>query len=292
MFDCQNVIKTRYYLVVLGLLIHQNCRINLVNVYAPNDEVLRRQLWSNLLQVRNSIQGLWVFMGDFNEVREPSERQNSEFMASQAECFNQFILSAALQEYKMGGGRFTYISDNGTKLSKLDCFLVCLGYMEIWPNASVLALDHRPIILNTTPADFGHIPFRFYNSWFEFCGFLEYVKQLCMSFTFSGPSDLALAVKLRWLKNKIKEWVTWYKNRLGGVYSEKKKIVAHLEHLAESRPHQQEELSSGTDCMQFILEADRLKQLDARQKSRSWWALEGDENSSFFHSIVDSNLSM
>ncbi|KAJ0755575.1 putative RNA-directed DNA polymerase [Helianthus annuus] len=296
MFDCQNVIKTRYFLVVSGILIHQNCRINMVNVYAPNDAGLRRQLWAELLQVRNSFQGLWIFMGDFNEVREPSERQNSEFMASQAECFNQFILAAALQEYQMGGGKFTYISDNGTKLSKLDRFLVCLGFVENWPNASVLALnransDHRPILLNTTPADFGHIPFRFYNSWLEFGGFQEYVKQLCISFTFDGPSDLALAVKLRWLKNKIKEWVAWYKNNSEGVYLEKKKLVAQLEHIAESRPLRVEELSSRSDCLQFILEADRLKQLDARQKSRSRWALEGDENSSFFHSMVNSNLS-
>ncbi|KAJ0638467.1 putative RNA-directed DNA polymerase [Helianthus annuus] len=296
MFDCDNVIKNRYFLVVAGRLIHQNCRINLVNVYAPNDAVLRRELWSNLLQVRNSLQGIWVMMGDFNEVREPADRQNSEFVASQADAFNQFILAAALHEYNMGGGRFTYISDNGTKLSKLDRFLVCLGFLERWPNASVLALnrdisDHRPIILNTTPADFGHTPFRFYNSWLEINGFQEHVTQLCLAFSFSGPPDLRLAVKLRWLKNKIKDWLALEKQRTEGVYLAKKKLIGDLEHIAESRPLRQEELDTRTECIQFVLEMERLKQMDVRQKSRSRWALEGDENSSFFHSVVNSNLS-
>ncbi|MFS8000275.1 putative Endonuclease/exonuclease/phosphatase superfamily [Helianthus anomalus] len=121
------------------------------------------------------VQGLWVLMGDFNDVRDVSERMNSEFVASNAEAFNQFILSAGLVEYNMGGGNFTYISDNGRKLSKLDRFLVCLGFREKWPNANVVALarevsDHRPIILSTVQSDFGHIPFRFFNSWFDYNG--------------------------------------------------------------------------------------------------------------------------
>ncbi|KAJ0727756.1 putative RNA-directed DNA polymerase [Helianthus annuus] len=213
-----------------------------------------------------------------------------------ADAFNQFILAAALHEYNMGGGRFTYISDNGTKLSKLDRFLVCLGFLERWPNASVLALnrdisDHRPIILNTTPADFGHTPFRFYNSWLEINGFQEHVTQLCLAFSFSGPPDLRLAVKLRWLKNKIKDWLALEKQRTEGVYLAKKKLIGDLEHIAESRPLRQEELDTRTECIQFVLEMERLKQMDVRQKSRSRWALEGDENSSFFHSVVNSNLS-
>ncbi|XP_022007605.1 uncharacterized protein LOC110906842 [Helianthus annuus] len=153
-FRCVNLIHNRHYIVVSGRLVQNGCLINLINVYAPNDSNGRRALWLELINIRNTIQGLWVLMGDFNEVRDSSERMNSEFVEANAETFNNFILSAGLKEYNMDGGSFTYISDNGTKLSKLDRYLVCLGFKERWPNAAVIALereasDHRPIVLST-----------------------------------------------------------------------------------------------------------------------------------------------
>ncbi|KAJ0535080.1 putative RNA-directed DNA polymerase [Helianthus annuus] len=267
-----------------------------MNVYAPNDAVSRRALWLEILDVRNSAQGLWVMMGDFNEVRDENERMNSEFIDSNAAAFNQFILSAGLVEYNMGGGNFTYMSDNGKKLSKLDRFLVCLGFREQWPNATVLALergasDHRPIVLSTVQSDFGHTPFRFFNSWFEYNGFLDFVLQQCGEFSFSGPGDLALAIKLRWLKNKIKAWLKMEKARKEGIYSDKKSRLASIERLAEERLLLDGELAERADCRNYMAEFDRITQLDLRQKSRSKWAIDGDENSAYFHHIINSNIS-
>ncbi|KAJ0757712.1 putative RNA-directed DNA polymerase [Helianthus annuus] len=277
-------------------MVQTGCKINFVNVYAPNEASSRRALWSELLAIRNSLQGLWVLMGDFNEVRSANERMNSEFVAANADAFNQFILSAGLGEYNMGGGNFTYISDNGKKLSKLDRYLVCLGFKEQWPNASVLALDrvasdHRPIVLSTVQSDFGHIPFRFFNSWFEFPGFLDFVLQKCGSFSFSGPGDLALAIKLRWLKNNIKSWLKMEKVNKEGLYGTKKRRLAILESMAEERMLLEVELEERADCRNYMAEFDRIKHLDLKQKSRSKWAIEGDENSAFFHQIINSNIS-
>ncbi|KAJ0503263.1 putative RNA-directed DNA polymerase [Helianthus annuus] len=267
-----------------------------MNIYAPNDPLSRRGLWAEILEVKNSLEGMWVLMGDFNEVRDAGERLNSDFIEANADAFNHFILSAGLVEYNMGGGNFTYISDNGEKLSKLDRFLVCVGFREKWPNATVLALDrvasdHRPIVLCTAQSDFGHIPFRFFNSWFELPGFLDFVLQRCRVFTFSGPEDLAMAIKLRWLKNKIKEWLKVDKENKEGMYDSKKRRLAIIENQAEERMLVEEELDERAECRNFMAEFERLKQLDLRQKSRSKWAIDGDENSAFFHNIINSNIS-
>ncbi|KAJ0917796.1 putative RNA-directed DNA polymerase [Helianthus annuus] len=295
-FNCDNVIKDRFFLVLSGSLYPSGCRINLVNVYASNDASVRRQIWNKLVVIKNSMQGLWVLMGDFNDVRSDSERLNSEFIASNADSFNNFILSAGLCEYHMGGGNFTYISDRGDKLSKLDRFLVCLGFMERWPTASVTALnrdmsDHRPILLSTTPSDYGHIPFRCFNSWMEMPGFSDRVRQVCQRFVFNGPADMALSVKLRWLKNNIKAWLNLEKVKSNGVYSEKKSRVQQLERLAESRLLVDAELEERAECINFIMDSDRKAQMDAKQKSRSRWAIEGDENTAYFHNVINANLS-
>ncbi|XP_022007783.1 uncharacterized protein LOC110907058 [Helianthus annuus] len=195
----------------------------------------------------------------------------------------------------MGGGRFTYISDRGDKLSKLDRFLVCCGFMEMWPSASVLALnrvtsDHRPLLLSTTPTDFGHIPFRYYNSWMEIPGFKDMVQSKCMSFNFNGPADLALSVKLRWLKNSIKAWLKIEKDRSGREYLEKKNRIQTLETLDEFRPLNDGELNERTECINVVMEVDRRKLMDDWKKSRTRWALEGDENAAFYHCVINSNI--
>ncbi|KAJ0443306.1 putative RNA-directed DNA polymerase [Helianthus annuus] len=295
-FSDSEHISHRYFLCVCGFLIPSGIRLNVVNVYAPNDAALRKILWSELLSLRNSRQGLWVFLGDFNDVRYPEERLNSEFVTTNAEAFNTFILSAGLQEYDMGGAKFTYVSDNGEKLSKLDRVLVCIGFIENWPGAALTALercfsDHRPLLLSAIPADFGHVPFRFYNSWLDWNGFVPFVLGKCEQFYFNGPADLGLATKLRWLKNRIKEWVAAEKRNIEGSYSTWKARVAELELLAEERILQQSELDQRLEYKQLMLEVERQKQADSRQKSRARWAIEGDENTSFFHSIVNANLS-
>ncbi|KAJ0519996.1 putative RNA-directed DNA polymerase [Helianthus annuus] len=296
LFRCNEIIKDRNFLCVGGVIVASGIRLNLVNVYAPNDQTTRRELWANLLGLRNSRQGLWVFMGDFNDVRSPEERFNSEYVASNADAFNDFILSAALHELAMGGAKFTYMSDRGDKLSKLDRFLVCIGFVEIWPAASVVALDraysdHRPLLLTMVSSDYGHIPFRLYNSWFELPGFVDFVLQKCRSFSFEGPSDLALATKLRWLKNRIKEWIKEERRMKEEMYRFRKNRVAFLENVAEDRALNQPELEMRISDKQFIMEFERLKELDMKQKSRVRWALEGDENTGYYHSVVNANIS-
>ncbi|MFS7926579.1 putative RNA-directed DNA polymerase [Helianthus anomalus] len=110
-------------------------------------------------------------------------------------------------------------------------------------------------------------------------------------FTFSGPADLAIAIQLRWIENSIKDWLKNEKSRRDGDYGGKKNRLAFLESLAEERMLMLGELEERTECKNFIAECDRIQHMDIRQKSRIRWALEGDENSAFFHNIINSNIS-
>lgn len=46
----------------------------MVNVYGAHDQADKTQLWIELHQQKVSRQGIWVFLGDFNEVRNDAER--------------------------------------------------------------------------------------------------------------------------------------------------------------------------------------------------------------------------
>ncbi|KAI3784929.1 hypothetical protein L1987_44037 [Smallanthus sonchifolius] len=295
-FRLQNTIKNMYFLIISGRLVGSDTEGHFVNVYAPNDPVSRRNLWGELLVLRNSVPGFWAFFGDFNEVRDPSERVNSYFVALNADKFNRFIGDADLVEYNMGGQKYTYMSDNGRKLSKLDRFLVCRAFVNFWPTASVTALsreysDHCPILLSTVPHDFGHIPFRFFNSWLDIPGFVDFVEFSARSFIFNGPADLALSTKLRWLKFRIKYWVKNARQIRENSHRSYKGRIAELDVLAEDRDLASSELEERIKCKQELAKFDCEKLNDSRQKSRVRWAIEGDENSRYFHSTVNANLS-
>lgn len=288
------VLKNRHFLIILGVMVATGDPINIANIHAPNDPGSRRRLWADLIQIKEAYAGMWVMLGDFNDVRCPEERRNSEFVPLNAWHFNSFIQIADLYEYNMGGHKFTYMSDSGLKLSKLDRYLVCNGFRSRWPTASVTALarhasDHCPIILKSVANDFGHIPFRFFNSWLEMPGFVNFVDDICRSFSFHGPADLALATKLKYLKNRIKSWVFIEKNKMVGEYNKIKEGLVNLEEVAESRSLSSAEVEKRAEYKERVLEFDRLNLLDIQQKARVRWAIEGDENSSFFHGVMNAN---
>ncbi|KAK9068526.1 hypothetical protein SSX86_012640 [Deinandra increscens subsp. villosa] len=171
-FRFENSVKNPNFLLISGSLVGGQGIVNIVNVYAPQDLDRKRSLWQTFLGLMANGSGMWIFVGDFNEVRYPEERKLSRFNARGAEYFNEFIAEGNLQEYSMGGSKFTFSYGKGKNFSKLDRVLVCNDFFERWPAATVTAMprlwsDHSPIILKVSVADFGSVPFRFFSSWLK-----------------------------------------------------------------------------------------------------------------------------
>ncbi|KAJ0555890.1 putative AP endonuclease 1, Endonuclease/exonuclease/phosphatase superfamily [Helianthus annuus] len=103
-FSKQGEIKNESFLVVTGRIAGSDIILNIVNVYAPCDVMRRRELWDELKRIKVSKEGLWILIGDFNEVREEGDRMVSRFDSHGATIFNSFIAEAGLLEYQMGGG--------------------------------------------------------------------------------------------------------------------------------------------------------------------------------------------
>lgn len=58
---------------------------------SPRCENKRIELWRKLLTVIESIDAVWCFFGDFNEVGRAEERLNCQFSHRGANAFNKFI---------------------------------------------------------------------------------------------------------------------------------------------------------------------------------------------------------
>ncbi|XP_022003603.1 uncharacterized protein LOC110901056 [Helianthus annuus] len=269
--------------------------MNILNVYAPNDQATRRKFWNEILSLKCQQPGLWVALGDFNEVRWPEERVNSRFDQASAACFNEFIDQCGFLEYQMTGGNFTYISDNEEiKLSKLDRILVCDGFMSRWPFASLAALrkgvsDHCPVSLSCVDYDFGPSPFKFFNSWIGQEKLDRIVADNVGKIASWGRRDIAFANLLKEVKKDIKAWQRDIRVLEVKNLEDLNKAAEALGRKAAGHNLSSEEKKLCVNIRLSIRKIEIAKAKDLHQKARLNWIKLGDENSSFFHGIVNIN---
>ena len=63
------------FIYLKGAWAADGAKVIIVNIYSPCDIVLKRNLWKQIRQLRTANIGeLWSILGDFNNVRRPSER--------------------------------------------------------------------------------------------------------------------------------------------------------------------------------------------------------------------------
>ncbi|GJW75582.1 RNA-directed DNA polymerase, eukaryota [Tanacetum coccineum] len=112
--------------------------------------------------------GAWCIFGDLSVVRSHDDRMNSQVNMNDTNKFNNVINDTRRVEIPMGGRKFTRVSDDGVKFSKLDRFLLNNEFCNLWGNLSVVALNrklsnHCPIVLKDVDLDFGPRPFQVFD---------------------------------------------------------------------------------------------------------------------------------
>ncbi|GJR94726.1 RNA-directed DNA polymerase, eukaryota, partial [Tanacetum coccineum] len=287
--------NSNYQFVCHGL--PSNTKILFVVIYAPQSQSLKRSLWEYISSLIARWNGESIVMGDFNEVRFEEERFGSNFNKSSARAFNQFISASGLVDVKLEGYSFTWSHPSGNKMSKLDRFLVSEGIFSSFPSLLATCLDrhlsdHRPILLNESLVDYGPIPFRVYHSWFKREGFDDMVHSAWNSFSHSDPNLLIrFKKKLQALKAIIRAWIKDKNLLLSGT---RNAIVADLSVIDKQLDNgyvSDDLILKRMGLMSKLQDLKRNEATDLAQKAKIKWAIEGDENTNFFHDIINKRRS-
>ncbi|GJY70812.1 RNA-directed DNA polymerase, eukaryota [Tanacetum coccineum] len=235
----------------------------MVNIYAPQDDRKKEELWQILLTFWNENPGSYIIFGDFNVVRNSSERVGSQFNHFSASSFNNFINDGCFWDVPLGGHAYTRLSSSGNKLSKLDRFLISEHALPFFQNHHAMVLDsfvsdHRPIILKHVVVDFGPVPFKFYNSWLT-------------------ESSLDALIETVWHERDAK-------------CNDKNALIAsikEMESLLENGNGEAPIYHQRSDALQQLRHIEHKDNMDAMQKAKIKWAVESDKNSKFFHGIIN-----
>jgi hypothetical protein len=201
--------------------------------------------------------------GDFNIIRNSSEKNNDRFDERWPFLFNTIIDNLDLREIEMSGHRFTWANSRRVPTyERLDRVLVSIEWEQQYPLATVEALnreisDHTPLLLSLGEKGKAKksAPFKFELSWLLKEGFFDVVHEVWRK------ENRGVTSMQRW-QNKIRrlrQFLRGRANNLNGAYKkEKQELLRKAEELdkkAESQLLSQREW----DLKQSIHE--RLNQL-------------------------------
>nr|GEX15469.1 putative zinc finger, CCHC-type [Tanacetum cinerariifolium] len=249
-----------------------------------------------------SFSNMSIVLGDFNEVRFDTERMGYLFCKHGAKRFDEFITSTELVDLPIwGGGGFTHMDIFGTKLSKLDRILVSHHFLSKCPNAQLLDLprdlsDHCPVVSKTYSGVYEAIPFKFFNSWLLNGDFPTLLFQAWPKPIHTATQQnilhpaITLKSKLQYLKRAIRAWRKDVVSK-NDLLRELKDKVDFLDVKAENTSLEPHEIEERLAWLKKIEELEHLMRLDLLQKAKIRWAIEGDENSKFFHGMLNNNFS-
>ncbi|GJZ65979.1 RNA-directed DNA polymerase, eukaryota, partial [Tanacetum coccineum] len=142
-------------------------------------------------------------------------------------------------------------------------FISASGLIDL-PLEGQFIQDHRPIIMREVVADYGSSPFRVYHSWFTKDGFDKLVEDSWKTSSFADSSKITiLRKKFQALKASIKAWCKDDKQRSSEYRLSIQSRLSDLDKMFDSG-HSNEDL---------VNERTSLP--------------ESDENSKFFHGIIN-----
>ena len=178
-------------------------------------------------------------------------------------------------------------------MSRIDRALVSLDWEEHFENTSQrmlphVILDHCPLLWEASVVRRGQSAFKFENMWLQAEGFVDRVQQWWIGYSFTGSPSYILAQKLKALNADLKKW-----NR--EVFSDlafrKKNLLTKL--MGLDAREESVGLSNEDQHRRIQLKGDiehlaSLEEISWRQKSRALFVKEGDNNTRFFHRLVNS----
>ncbi|GJZ50470.1 RNA-directed DNA polymerase, eukaryota, reverse transcriptase zinc-binding domain protein [Tanacetum coccineum] len=224
----------------------------MINIYGPQDSLDKAILWNRIGDFLHQHAGKNIIFEDMNVVLNENERNGFIFSRHVADNFNSFIEKFGLIDLPLGGRLFTWMNKAGTKLSKLDRFLISEEVADALPYVRVTAID---LIKAELPKLEEH----------------NFERKLLSHENF------------HLLKARIKQWYSETKTSDRVTKHDNLQLIKSIEEKIEVGFANDDGRDSRIKLLQEVDILDTFESFDLFQKARVKWDIEDDENSNFFH---------
>nr|GEU37298.1 hypothetical protein [Tanacetum cinerariifolium] len=152
--------------------------------------------------------------------------------------------------------------------------------------------DHRPTLLKEVHSDYGAIPFRMFNSWFQMDGFDKMVEQTLKSMDIVDPNRLVrLKKKLQLLKQTIRSWIKNEKTTRNMVKLQTRNKLIEIDRVLDQGGTNTDIVKQRMELVKSLNDLESLEAMDITQKANVRWSIEEDENTKFFHGVLNNKRS-
>ncbi|GKB00903.1 RNA-directed DNA polymerase, eukaryota, reverse transcriptase zinc-binding domain protein, partial [Tanacetum coccineum] len=215
------------YVIVEGKWMNSVEDYYLINVYGPQQQPEKLNLWESLRVFLQNHAGNIILFGDLNEVRCVSERFGTSFSNSDVVIFNSFIQDAGLIDLPMG--EFGQITTS------------------FYYTVRILTLVRLLLKL--------------FHSWFDRIGFDDVVKEAWNNFSLEvHGSSMSFHDKLRGLKSRLK---LWYSHTKDSEHNRKLNTLHSLRLLDEKIDAGQANYKDRELCVNTMLELEGLDKIES-----------------------------
>ncbi|GKE49213.1 hypothetical protein Tco_1480471, partial [Tanacetum coccineum] len=140
--------------------------------------------------------------------------------------------------------------------------------------------------------NYGPVPFRFFHYWFKLQGFDKLVEDSWNEAVVVEPNAMIkLMKKLKFLKEKIRLWNNTNKVNPNNSRRILKDELADLNVIIDKRDGDDDIVNKRTNVVRTLQDLEKLHSLEMAQKTKIKWAIEGDENSKYYHGILNKKRS-
>ncbi|XP_059289936.1 uncharacterized protein LOC132043485 [Lycium ferocissimum] len=274
---------------------YQEDTILLTVVYAKCDEQLRETLWDELRLIASNSNSPWMVVGDFNCILAPEEKKGGTIhrMSKSMPLLN-CMMDCSLEDAGYIGSTYTWCNGRGPRhrvWERLDRALTNQLWNHKFPYTTVTHLvrtgsDHAPLMLEISHSWAKYKKyFKFLNLWTEEPDFLDIVKDAWAIETVGTPM-WKFHLKL---KNTCKKLSEWSRNTLGNIFETTKKMEARIAQLEEVclRDNSEENRMAYNNANALLIQHVKKEEAFWRQKAGLKWITDGDANTKFFHSVIN-----
>ncbi|KAL8472644.1 hypothetical protein ACS0TY_029740 [Phlomoides rotata] len=261
-------------LEIKGFWGENKVKCSVVNVYMPCIRTRRYEIfdeWNNIYPLYEDY--ILCFAGDFNTVRTSCERKGRGMATSFQECdkFNDFISTCGLEELSLRGRKYTWYKEDDSAMSRIDRVLINeigFGIGPVFPSRLSQELCRTTVLSSQGIA--------------RSTGVLSLSKSKTV-----GTAGFIFKEKLKLLKSELRVWDRKNCSTMEHKAEEAKKKISELDMKAEAVDLSAEEIEVRKDCFQTFKDAKLSKNIMLFQQSRDKWIKDGEENSKFFHAIIN-----